>query len=58
MGSAKQVSEVQEGTMKSLNDRINTTLRTVLEQAGGPHFTKAEFVRKVRDTRRFADIFQ
>lgn len=44
--------------MKSLNDRIDTTLRTVLEQAGGPHFTKAEFVRKVRDTRRFADVFQ
>ena len=44
--------------MKSLNDRIDTTLRTVLEETGGPYFTKAEIVRKVRDTRRFADVFQ
>ena len=44
--------------MKSLNDRVDTTLRTVLDQAGGPYFTKAEIVHKARDTRRFADVFQ
>ena len=44
--------------MQSLNNRIDATLQTVLKQAGGPYFTKAEIVRKVRDTRRFADVFQ
>ena len=54
MGSSKQVGRFRKGKMKSLNDRIDTTLRTVLEETGGPYFTKAEIVRKVRDTRRFA----
>lgn len=44
--------------MKSLNNRIDATLQTVLNRTGGPYFTKAEIVSKVRDTNKFADVFQ
>ena len=44
--------------MKSLNNRIDATLQTVLNRTGGPYFTKAEIVGKVRDTNKFADVFQ
>lgn len=44
--------------MQGLNNRIDATLQTVLKQAGDPYFTKAEIVRRVRDAKKFADVFQ
>lgn len=44
--------------MQGLNNRTDATLQTVLKQAGDPYFTKAEIVRRVRDAKKFADVFQ